>query len=87
MTLAIYRVVQEGLINALRHAQASQVDIEVRSNAQRILVTVADDGIGMTAARGRRRDTSACADWRSESRAWAAVQCRSPRAARRMPGG
>jgi two-component system, NarL family, sensor histidine kinase UhpB len=50
VTLAIYRVVQEGLINALRHAQASHVDIDVNSNAQRIVVTVADDGIGMSAA-------------------------------------
>lgn len=50
VTLAIYRVVQEGLINALRHAQAANVDIDVRSNTQRILVTVSDDGIGMPAA-------------------------------------
>jgi two-component system sensor histidine kinase UhpB len=49
VTLAIYRVVQEGLINALRHAQASHVDIAVNSNAQRIVVTVADDGVGMPA--------------------------------------
>jgi two-component system, NarL family, sensor histidine kinase UhpB len=49
VTLAIYRVVQEGLINALRHAHASHVDIMVNSNGQRIVVTVADDGIGMTA--------------------------------------
>jgi two-component system sensor histidine kinase UhpB len=49
ITLAIYRVVQEGLINALRHAQASRVDIAVDSDAHRIVVTVADDGIGMPA--------------------------------------
>ena len=47
VTLAIYRVVQEGLINALRHAQAARVSIEVQSDAERIVVTVADDGIGM----------------------------------------
>jgi two-component system sensor histidine kinase UhpB len=47
VTLAIYRVVQEGLINALRHAQASRVAIDVQSDAQRIVVTVSDDGIGM----------------------------------------
>jgi two-component system sensor histidine kinase UhpB len=47
VTLAIYRVVQEGLINALRHAQASHVAIDVQSDAQRIVVTVSDDGIGM----------------------------------------
>jgi two-component system sensor histidine kinase UhpB len=47
VTLVIYRVVQEGLINALRHAHASRVAIDVRCDAQRIVVTVADDGIGM----------------------------------------
>jgi two-component system sensor histidine kinase UhpB len=49
VTLAIYRVVQEGLINALRHAHATHVDIAVNSDGQRIVVTVADDGVGMTA--------------------------------------
>jgi two-component system sensor histidine kinase UhpB len=47
ITLAIYRVVQEGLINALRHARASRIDISVQSNAQRILVTLTDDGGGL----------------------------------------
>jgi two-component system sensor histidine kinase UhpB len=47
VALAIYRVVQEGLINALRHAQASRVDINVQSDAQKIVVSVCDDGIGM----------------------------------------
>jgi two-component system sensor histidine kinase UhpB len=49
IALAIYRVVQEGLINALRHAQASRVDIAVRCDAERITATVTDDGIGLTA--------------------------------------
>lgn len=49
-TLAIYRVVQEGLINALRHAQASRIDVRVHSDGQGILVTVSDDGIGMASA-------------------------------------
>jgi two-component system sensor histidine kinase UhpB len=48
VTLAIYRVVQEGLINALRHAQASRVAIEVQSDVEHILVSVADDGVGMS---------------------------------------
>jgi two-component system, NarL family, sensor histidine kinase UhpB len=47
ITLAIYRVVQEGLINALRHAQASHVDIAVNSDTHQIVATIADDGIGM----------------------------------------
>jgi two-component system sensor histidine kinase UhpB len=49
LTLAIYRVVQEGLINALRHAQPSRVDISVDSDAERIVVTVSDDGSGLPA--------------------------------------
>lgn len=47
VTLAIYRVVQEGLINALRHAQASKVAVEVESDSTKIAVTVLDDGVGL----------------------------------------
>jgi two-component system sensor histidine kinase UhpB len=47
IALAIYRVVQEGLINALRHAQASTVDIAVQCDARRITATVTDDGVGL----------------------------------------
>jgi two-component system sensor histidine kinase UhpB len=47
VTLALYRVVQEGVINALRHAQASRVQIGVDSDGQRIVVTVADNGTGL----------------------------------------
>lgn len=47
VTLAIYRVVQEGLINALRHAQASRVDVVVHSDAHRMVVTITDDGVGL----------------------------------------
>ena len=49
VTLAIYRVVQEGLINALRHAQASRVDIVLEGGVRRIIVTVTDDGVGLSA--------------------------------------
>jgi two-component system sensor histidine kinase UhpB len=49
VTLAIYRVVQEGLINALRHAQATRVELSVRSNGNRIVVTITDDGVGLPA--------------------------------------
>jgi two-component system sensor histidine kinase UhpB len=49
VTLAIYRVVQEGLTNALRHARPSHVDISIEGDAQRIHVAVADDGVGLPA--------------------------------------
>jgi two-component system sensor histidine kinase UhpB len=47
VTLAVYRVVQEGLINALRHAQAARVDVSVHSEAHRMIVTITDDGVGL----------------------------------------
>jgi len=49
VALAIYRVVQEGLINALRHAQPSKVDTVVQSDASQIVVTITDDGVGLPA--------------------------------------
>ncbi len=49
VTLAVYRVVQEGLINALRHAQASRVDIVLEGDGRRIIATVTDDGVGLSA--------------------------------------
>jgi two-component system, NarL family, sensor histidine kinase UhpB len=48
ITLTVYRVVQEGLINALRHAQPSQVEIVVECDARRIIVSVTDDGCGLS---------------------------------------
>jgi two-component system sensor histidine kinase UhpB len=47
VTLTIYRVAQEGLVNALRHAQATQVQIDLHSNANHIALTVTDDGVGL----------------------------------------
>jgi two-component system sensor histidine kinase UhpB len=49
VSLAVYRVVQEGLINALRHSQASRIDIEVRADGTRIAAKVSDDGVGLPA--------------------------------------
>src|SRR3984957_1420927 len=49
VALAVYRVVQEGLINALRHAQATRISIVVDGTEERIRVSVCDDGIGLPA--------------------------------------
>ncbi|HEY0767731.1 MAG TPA: ATP-binding protein [Steroidobacteraceae bacterium] len=48
-TLAAYRVVQEGLVNALRHANATRVVIDIRSNGRSMVVSVTDDGVGLPA--------------------------------------
>jgi len=47
VTLTIYRVAQEGVINALRHAQPRNVEIELHSNEKLIVLTVTDDGVGL----------------------------------------
>lgn len=49
VSLAIYRIVQEGIINALRHAQATSVDIRVHSDGRRIAISVRDNGVGLPA--------------------------------------
>jgi signal transduction histidine kinase len=42
----VYRIVQEALTNASRHAQAKQVGIAVSATESGLMVTVADDGVG-----------------------------------------
>ena len=44
---AAYRVIQEGLSKALRHAHASRIDVELRADSHSVLVTVTDDGAGL----------------------------------------
>jgi signal transduction histidine kinase len=44
--LSAYRIVQEGLTNALKHANASHAEVTVRHRADRLEVDVVDDGTG-----------------------------------------
>ena len=46
--LVIYRVAQEGLTNALRHAGARVVNISLTADAEGVTHSVSDDGRGMT---------------------------------------
>lgn len=47
ITLTVYRIAQEGMINALRYAQPSNVDVTVDARADCLVVSVADDGVGL----------------------------------------
>jgi signal transduction histidine kinase len=54
----VFRVAQEALQNALRHADAARVDVALAATEGRLLLTVRDDGIGFdpgaAAIRSRR---------------------------------
>ncbi|MEO8448643.1 MAG: ATP-binding protein [Gemmatimonadota bacterium] len=55
--IAVYRIVQEGLTNAVRHARATRVDVVLSRQAGQIATVIEDDGIGFdvtTALRGGR---------------------------------
>jgi signal transduction histidine kinase len=44
--LGAYRIVQEALSNAVQHAQAQHISVQVEPKAQTLFLTVADDGVG-----------------------------------------
>ena len=56
-TCSAYRIVQEGLTNALKHAHASRADVVVRYGADELRIEVRDDGHG-AAPRRRARATA-----------------------------
>ena len=45
-SVAVYRMVQEGLTNVARHARATEVRIELCETAGQLVLTVQDNGIG-----------------------------------------
>jgi signal transduction histidine kinase len=50
--LSAYRIVQEGLTNALKHARASAADVIVRYRPDELQLEVRDDGIGTASSDG-----------------------------------
>jgi two-component system sensor histidine kinase UhpB len=47
--LVIYRIAQEALTNALRHADANEVAVSLAADAEAVTLTVSDDGKGIPA--------------------------------------
>jgi signal transduction histidine kinase len=53
VSICLYRITQEALQNVARHAQAKTVQIELKQNPDRLVLSVQDDGIGFEAAKVR----------------------------------
>ena len=82
----LYRTVQETLSNAARHSKATRVDVELRVEGERVVLTVTDNGVGFDVAQpvggtgergGRDRPTvGAGPGWRrpAENLIWKAVR-------------
>jgi signal transduction histidine kinase len=50
--LSAYRIVQEGLTNALKHAHASDADVTVRYRADEVEIEIRDNGLGSATSDG-----------------------------------
>jgi signal transduction histidine kinase len=99
--LAVFRIAQEALANAVRHAGAATVDVRLSDHDDVIELDVADDGIGFDpdarALRGRHLGLTSMAeraalldaelDVRSQAGAGTTVSLRVPAARHRPRGG
>lgn len=47
LEIALYRLVQEAVTNAVRHAQAAHLDLTLERAARGVHITISDDGIGI----------------------------------------
>ena len=45
----VYRVMQEGITNVLRHAQATEMDLQAEPADGKVVVEISDNGVGMPA--------------------------------------
>ncbi len=52
VALCLFRVAQEALTNALRHANATMIRVELRATNEMVDLSIQDDGMGFTPASG-----------------------------------
>lgn len=47
--LAVFRMVQELMLNVVKHAEATSAEVEIKANSEQVSILVQDNGRGMTA--------------------------------------
>ncbi|MCR4393320.1 MAG: ATP-binding protein [Dehalococcoidales bacterium] len=55
--LGLFRIAQEALNNARKHSKASQVNIDIRFNQNRIRMIISDNGEGFNAREALKRSS------------------------------
>jgi signal transduction histidine kinase len=63
---ALFRIVQEAINNAIRHANAGKIDVELRTTPANLRIVVRDDGIGI--APDQKRQGSGIDNMRTRAR-------------------
>ena len=53
---ALFRIAQEALMNCVKHAQASRVEVSLSASAGRVILRVEDDGVGFDPVDPSQRD-------------------------------
>lgn len=51
----VYRITDEALVNVERHAQASQVKVNLTKQSRSLILIIEDDGVGFVVEAGKRR--------------------------------
>ena len=55
LATALYRIGQEAVTNAIRHAEATTIIVELRTDAQGLILSIEDNGIGFDPAKDTRQ--------------------------------
>jgi signal transduction histidine kinase/sugar lactone lactonase YvrE len=62
----VYRIIQEALSNAVRHASATEIILDVRKNSGHVEIAVTDNGRGFVVPAGQRHPHSKPRDTRTD---------------------
>jgi PAS domain S-box-containing protein len=64
---AVFRIVQESLVNVAKHAKASRVQVRVDRSATELVLSVQDDGVGFHVGQGRKPNSLGLAGLRERA--------------------